>query len=61
MWLWLNANANAVLAISAAITAGVTLVLVLITARYVGLTKKLADTALGQLEAQGGGSQSQAA
>jgi len=52
MWPSLNANANAIEAISAGLTVAVTAVLVVMTARYVRLTKALVDVALAQLQAQ---------
>jgi hypothetical protein len=53
MWVWLNSNAGAFQAVSATVTALVTVILVFITARYVGLTKTLAETASAQMQALG--------
>jgi len=49
---WLNANAGAIQAISSVFGIVVTTVLVIITARYVGLTKTLAEAANAQSKAR---------
>src|SRR5208283_1486858 len=55
MWHWLNSNASAIEAITSIASVLVTVVLAFITARYVVLTKTLAEAAnaqlLGQVEA----------
>ena len=52
MWAWLNTYASAIQAITAVVGAAATIVLVYITARYVVLTKKMADIATAQSEAR---------
>jgi hypothetical protein len=52
MLAWLNANAGAVQAFGSIVVAVATVVLVIITARYVALTRTLADAAAAQITAQ---------
>jgi hypothetical protein len=52
MWQCLNTYASAIQAVSAVVGVAATVVLVWITARYVPLTKVLADAATAQLQAQ---------
>lgn len=47
---WLNAHASAIQALASVATLGVTVVLAVLTGRYVRLTKSIADTAWQQMQ-----------
>lgn len=52
MWHWLNSNSGAMQAIASVASVAVTVVLVFITARYVALTKGLAEAANAEAHRQ---------